>query len=62
LSRYASEALRVPSLSPPPLGFPAIHADLATSAKQPILLITTAGSDPSKELADFASDAVGRDR
>jgi len=59
---FASEMLRVPSLAPPPLSFSEIHSTLATAAQQPVLLITTPGSDPSKELEEFALGAVGRDR
>ena len=33
-----------------------------SSSTQPILLITTPGSDPSKELEDYAQAKVGSDR
>ena len=62
MQQFAAEALRLPSLAPPPLSLAALHRDLATSPGQPVLLITTPGSDPSKELQDFAHEAVGRDR
>ena len=60
LNAFACEVLQVPSLSPPPLSFASLYS-IETEARTPTLLITTAGADPSKELADFAASVVGAD-
>ncbi|KAJ1446203.1 dynein heavy chain and region D6 of dynein motor-domain-containing protein [Pelagophyceae sp. CCMP2097] len=61
MKAFACEALQVPSLAPPPLSFDELWRS-ETRAGAPTLLITTAGADPSKELADFAAAAVGAGR
>lgn len=57
---FASEVLRISSLSPAPLSFTELREE--EGSETPILLITTAGADPSKELEEFAVKTVGRER
>jgi dynein heavy chain 2 len=61
MESFASEALRVSSLAPQAMSFKQTYEQLAKTATQPILLITTPGADPGKELSDFASEEVGRE-
>lgn len=61
LHAFACEILQISALAPPSLNFDQLHKQ-ETEANLPILLITTAGADPSKELADFSASAVGRNR
>ena len=59
---FVCGVLGVDSVSPPPLDFAELHA-AETDTTTPILMITTAGADPSKELEEFAGRrAVGRSR
>ena len=60
MQQFALDVLRLPSISPPSLSFAQLVD--ATSPTQPILLITTPGSDPSKDLSDFAADSIGLDK
>jgi len=53
LTRFACDAIGVPSLSGPPLSLPRLHKE-ESSAKVPILFVTTPGADPSLELEEFA--------
>lgn len=53
LTQFSSEAIGVSSLSPPPLSLARLHKE-ETTAKVPILFVTTPGADPSQELEDFA--------
>ena len=61
LHAFACEILQISALAPPSLNFDQLHKQ-ETEANLPILLITTAGADPSKELADFSATVVGRNR
>jgi dynein heavy chain 2 len=56
---FASEALGVASLSPPPLELEQLYRD-ETSASAPVLIITSAGADPSKELQELGAKVVGK--
>lgn len=55
--QFCCDLLRVESIYPAPLSFPALHSD--SSAHSPILLISSPGSDASKELQEFALKHVG---
>ncbi|OQS05963.1 dynein heavy chain [Thraustotheca clavata] len=60
IQNFICTILKVKTLTPPPLDF----KDLATneaSSVCPVLLITTAGADPSKELEEVATEMVGRE-
>ena len=59
INKFVCSTLSVDSISPPPVSFAALHAG-ETSADVPILMITTAGADPSRELEDFAGATVGK--
>lgn len=61
IQQFAGEVLRLQSLSPPALCLPAL-VDAEASATLPILFLTSAGADPSKELCDYACSAVGKER
>lgn len=47
-------------LSPPPLNLRRLYAE--TLEWEPVLIITSAGADPSQELVELATDTVGRDQ
>ncbi len=57
---FVCEALGIPSISSASLSLKAIFQEEATT-ETPILFVTSAGSDPSKELEEFAEASVGRD-
>ncbi|CAM9131219.1 unnamed protein product, partial [Ectocarpus sp. 4 AP-2014] len=61
LHQFACEVLRVTSLSPPALSLEQLYQQEA-SATIPILLITTSGADPGKEMEELAERTVGRGR
>lgn len=54
---FCCEVLRVESLSPPPLSLSALYEE--SNAQSPLLLISSPGADPSKELQEFAAKSVG---
>ncbi|KAG8470560.1 hypothetical protein KFE25_008981 [Diacronema lutheri] len=53
LTAFACDLLRLPSLGTAPSALHAVASE-ATSGQQPILLVTTAGADPSQELEELA--------
>lgn len=53
---FCCELLRVDSLSPPPLSLSVLHSE--SNARSPLLLISSPGADPSKELQEFAAKTV----
>ena len=61
--RFVCEVLQVTSLSPPSLSLSRLYMDETNSA-QPILFVTTPGSDPSRELEELAlatgAEATGK--
>jgi dynein heavy chain 2 len=57
LLQFCCEILRVESVSPPPLSLAAMLAE--SKPQSPILLISSAGADASKELQEFAAKTVG---
>jgi dynein heavy chain 2 len=54
---FCCDILRVDSVSPPPLSLS--HLLSESNPNNPILLISSAGADASKELEEFASKTVG---
>ncbi|KAH3756292.1 cytoplasmic dynein 2 heavy chain 1 [Pelomyxa schiedti] len=54
MANFCTAALSLPSLSPAALNLERLHANGETSAKEPILLITTLGADPSQDLEEVA--------
>ncbi|CAN0042899.1 unnamed protein product [Ascophyllum nodosum] len=61
LHRFANEVLRVSSLSPSAQSLEHLYKQ-ESSANIPILLITTSGADPGKEMEELAENTVGRVR
>lgn len=57
--QFIAGALQLKSLTPPPLDLRAVGVDEA-SHTTPVLLLTTAGADPSRELEEVASSVVGK--
>ena len=60
MNQFVCEVLDVTSVAPPPTGLMKIFQEESKSTT-PILLVTSAGADPSKELEDLARDTVGMD-
>ncbi|XP_061923239.1 dynein cytoplasmic 2 heavy chain 1 isoform X1 [Entelurus aequoreus] len=60
MTAFASQALGMSELSPPPLNLRRLHAE--TLELEPVLIITSPGADPSQELAELAVDTVGRNQ
>lgn len=59
--RFVCRELGINSPSPSPLVLRSLYEGEST-AGVPILMITTTGADPSKDVEDFAVGCVGRDR
>uniref|UniRef100_A0A9J7YQK8 Cytoplasmic dynein 2 heavy chain 1 n=1 Tax=Cyprinus carpio carpio TaxID=630221 RepID=A0A9J7YQK8_CYPCA len=59
MAAFASQALGMRELSPPPLNLKRLYGE--TLESEPILLIISAGADPSQELLELASQIVGRE-
>ena len=59
MSQFVCEALAERNVSPPPMPLQRIYEE-ESSCSEPILFITGPGSDPSKELQEFADQQVGR--
>ena len=68
LQAFACDALGVPSITPPAAALSTLcDEDAAPRAggspcALPVLMITTSGADPSRELGEFAAQRVGRER
>ena len=61
MKNFICESLNIPSLAPPSLSINQLIHDASNDNKTPIMFLTTLGSDPSKELEDFAVKEVGRE-
>ena len=61
INGFCCDELRVDNLAPPAQTLEAIWKS-ESAANVPVMLITTPGADPSKELEEFAAKAVGKDR
>ncbi|KAM9317805.1 cytoplasmic dynein 2 heavy chain 1 [Pholidichthys leucotaenia] len=59
MAAFASQALDMKELSPPPLNLRRIYTE--TMECEPVLIIISPGADPSQELAELAAETVGRD-
>ncbi|XP_026115691.1 cytoplasmic dynein 2 heavy chain 1-like [Carassius auratus] len=59
MAAFASQALGMRELSPPPLNLKRLYEE--TLESEPVLLIISAGADPSQELLELASQIVGRE-
>lgn len=68
--RLVCQLLQLPSLHPAPVGMRQLlqeqasssSASTSASACEPVLFVSTAGADPSQELAAFADAEIGRER
>ena len=58
---FVSEALGENDIAPPPLSLVEVYKNESIAA-EPILFIVSPGSDPTKELEEFAENIVGRDK
>ena len=61
MNLFVCEGLGKKGISPPPLSLQRLYKE-ETNHLEPILFITGSGSDPSKELQEFAEKEVGRAR
>ncbi|XP_043928516.1 cytoplasmic dynein 2 heavy chain 1 isoform X1 [Protopterus annectens] len=59
MTLFASRALGMKELSPPPLNFKRLYKE--TLETEPILIIISPGADPSQELQELASTEIGRE-
>lgn len=57
---FVQQGLMIRDTAPPPLAFATLLKE--TTSSEPVLFLVSPGSDPSKELEDFAEQSVGRDR
>jgi dynein heavy chain 2 len=55
--QFCTDMLRVDSISPPSLSLANMHSE--SEPLSPVLLLSSPGSDPSKELQEFAEKTVG---
>ena len=58
---FVSEALGESDIAPPPLSLLEIYKSESTNT-EPILFIVSPGSDPTKELEEFAESQIGREK
>uniref|UniRef100_A0A4W6FB67 Cytoplasmic dynein 2 heavy chain 1 n=1 Tax=Lates calcarifer TaxID=8187 RepID=A0A4W6FB67_LATCA len=59
MAAFASQALGMKELSPPPLNLRRLYTE--TLEWEPVLIIISPGADPSQELAELAAETIGRD-
>ncbi|XP_038123892.1 cytoplasmic dynein 2 heavy chain 1 [Cyprinodon tularosa] len=59
MTTFASQALGMKELSPPPLNLRRLYTE--TMEWEPVLIIISPGADPSQELAELAAETIGRD-
>ncbi|XP_041920571.1 cytoplasmic dynein 2 heavy chain 1 [Alosa sapidissima] len=59
MAAFASQALGMRELSPPPLNLKRLYSE--TLEIEPVLIIISPGADPSQELLELASETVGRE-
>ncbi|XP_071781183.2 cytoplasmic dynein 2 heavy chain 1 [Centroberyx gerrardi] len=59
MAAFASQALGMKELSPPPLNLRRLYGE--TLEWEPVLIIISPGADPSQELTELATETVGRD-
>uniref|UniRef100_A0A672FSM8 Cytoplasmic dynein 2 heavy chain 1 n=1 Tax=Salarias fasciatus TaxID=181472 RepID=A0A672FSM8_SALFA len=56
MTAFASQALRMKELSPPPLNLRRLYTE--TMEWEPVLIIISPGADPSQELAELAAETI----
>lgn len=67
-AKLVRQVLQLPSLHPAPVSMRhLVHesdnsSNSSTGSCEPVLFVTTAGADPSQELAAFAEAQIGRER
>nr|XP_026693267.1 cytoplasmic dynein 2 heavy chain 1-like isoform X1 [Ciona intestinalis] len=61
MSLLASRMLGVREISPPATNLRRLHESGTTHAAEPILIVLSAGADPSQELQELASSVVGEE-
>ncbi|KAK5608849.1 Cytoplasmic dynein 2 heavy chain 1 [Crenichthys baileyi] len=59
MTAFASQALGMKELSPPPLNLRRLYTE--TMEWEPVLIIISPGADPSQELVELAAETIGRD-
>ncbi|KAF3692878.1 Cytoplasmic dynein 2 heavy chain 1 [Channa argus] len=59
MAAFASQALGMKELSPPPLNLRRLYTE--TLEWEPVLIIISPGADPSQELAELAAETIGKD-
>uniref|UniRef100_A0A7E4URM5 Cytoplasmic dynein 2 heavy chain 1 n=1 Tax=Panagrellus redivivus TaxID=6233 RepID=A0A7E4URM5_PANRE len=59
MTKFAQKALNLESLNPPPLDFHSIWRQ-ESSNREPLIVMTGAGADPSQELTDLADKVLGK--
>lgn len=60
MRNFICEALNIKTINPPSISLQTLLEENGNN-RLPILFVTTLGSDPSKELEDFATEKVGRE-
>lgn len=58
LMQFCTDLLRIDSISPPPVSLASLYE--AADSKTPVLLISSPGADPSKELQEYAAKTIGQ--
>eukprot|EP00736_Rhodelphis_marinus_P001173 Rmarinus@m.17616 len=61
MTEFVCDVLSLPSIAPPAVNLQQLFQE-ETVNTEPVLLMATAGADPSQELEEVASRVVGRDR
>ncbi|XP_040902456.1 cytoplasmic dynein 2 heavy chain 1 [Toxotes jaculatrix] len=59
MAAFASQALGMKELSPPPLNLRRLYTE--TLEWEPVLIIISPGADPSQELAELAAETIGKE-
>ena len=59
MEAFVAEVLGVANITPPPTDLAKLAGEEAKPTK-PVLMITTTGADPSKDLEEFAANTIGR--
>ena len=61
MKNFICESLSINSLAPPSMGLGQLIVESGEDNRIPIMFLTTLGSDPSKELEEYAVKEVGRE-
>ncbi len=57
MMQFCTDLLRIDSVSPPPFSLDSFYKE--STGKTPMLLVSSPGADPSKELQEYAAKTVG---